>query len=108
MKLLKKMAWIMCFGFLFQAQLFSQEISISGNVTSFDNGQPVIGANVFIKGTTIGTITDIDGNFAIKAGKDDVLVFSFVGFDRKEVAIDDQNFISVMLNSSVESISELE
>ncbi len=59
---------------------------IKGKVAE-DNGTPLPGVNVIVKGTAKGTITDIDGNFVIDAEQDDVLLFSFVGYHTKEVIV---------------------
>lgn len=80
---------------LFCAVMTAQ--SIKGKVSS-DKGEPLVGASVVVKGTTTGAITDLDGNYELKAAKDaKTLVFSFVGFDTKEVAINGQTTIDMTL-----------
>ena len=74
--------------------------SVNGTVTSADG--PLPGATVQVKGTNVGVTTDFDGNFTIEAGADDVLVVSFVGFTSKEVPVDGQDSIEVVLDSSTE------
>lgn len=64
---------------------FAQQRAVSGTVTD-EGGFPIPGVNVIIKGTTSGTQTDIDGKFTIQAAATDVLVFTYVGMQRKEVA----------------------
>ncbi len=73
---------------------FAQK-TVSGTVSE-ENG-PLPGANVIIKGTSTGTQTDFDGNYSIQASPSDVLVFSFVGFKSKEVAVGAQSTIDVSL-----------
>jgi len=73
---------LLCAGILiFSAQgLFAQQ-SVSGRVTDAAEGQGVPGANVVVKGTTIGAITDMEGNYSINVpGADAVLVFSYIGY----------------------------
>ena len=65
--------------------LSAQEMTVKGTVKDSD-GYPMPGAGVAIKGTTIGVITDLDGNFEIKAKATDKLVFSFIGFTDQVVA----------------------
>ena len=60
---------------LFPLQLFAQQIQVNGNVQDV-KGEPIIGANILIKGTATGTITDLDGNFQITADADALLVIS--------------------------------
>jgi len=69
---------------------------ISGMVLDSDN-DPVIGANVLVKGTTRGTVTDIDGSFTIDAQPEDVLVISYLGFETQEIVVGNQTNISVEL-----------
>ena len=59
---------------------------ISGTVTDPD-GIPVIGANVVIKGTTVGTVTDLDGKFSLDAANNDILLFSYIGYAEQEIKV---------------------
>jgi iron complex outermembrane recepter protein len=68
---------------------FSLEKSITGTVTDA-NGEPLSGVNVVIKGTTRGTITDITGAFKISVERNDILVFSFVGFKSQQIIVTDK------------------
>src|SRR5690606_9478780 len=88
---------------------YGQERVISGKVTSPVDGAPLPGVNVLIKGTSKGTITDIDGNYSISANDTDVLVFSFVGFSNTEVPVSsiNGNSHSVILEEDIQSLSEV-
>ena len=66
---------------------FAQTLTVTGVVTSKDDGQPVIGASILVKGTTNGTITDFDGNYTITADKGQTLVVSYVGMKTQEIVI---------------------
>lgn len=66
-----------------------QTKSVSGTVVD-SNGIPVIGANILEKGTTNGTITDIDGNFTLSVSPNAILQISFIGYNTQEVAVGDQ------------------
>lgn len=85
----------------------AQVSSVTGTVTSADDGLPITGASVLIKGTTIGTITDIDGNFTIQniPSSAKTLVVSFVGMESKEVAI--KEHVDVVLSSDSELLDEV-
>lgn len=63
---------------------FAQQISIKGHVKDV-TGEPIIGANILVKGTSNGTITDFDGNFVLNAPQNSILVFSFVGYESAEI-----------------------
>ena len=70
-------------GILLTVNAFAQSITVKGNVTD-NTGMSVIGANVLVKGTTNGTITDIDGNFTLQAQKGDIITVSFIGYTTQE------------------------
>lgn len=81
--------------------------TVSGTVTSASDGEPLIGASVLVKGTTIGTDTDIDGKFTVKAKKGDVLQFRYVGYEPSEVKVGDNNVINVMLQENENNLDEV-
>ena len=93
--------------FIFPLELFAQERSISGTVTSVGN-EPLIGVSVTIKGTTAGTLTDPDGKFSLPlpAGAQTV-VFSFIGMTTREIPIGVTNIYNVALAESVQSLDEV-
>lgn len=71
-------------GILLSVQAFAQSITIRGNVKD-NTGMGIIGANILVKGTTNGTITDFDGNFTLDAQKSDIIVISFIGYKTQEL-----------------------
>jgi len=86
--------------------VFSQEKSISGNVTD-ETGQPLLGVTVLIKGASKGTVTDFDGGYDLTAKANDVLIFSFMGTKTKEVSVGDQSVINVTLINSDQELEEI-
>ena len=94
--------------FLVNAVAFAQGRVITGTVTSTEDGLGVPGATVLVKGTTIGTATDIDGKYSITvpAGSN-VLVYTFVGLIDQEVNIGNRSTINVVLESDVTALSEV-
>ncbi|WP_345275873.1 alpha-2-macroglobulin family protein [Litoribaculum gwangyangense] len=79
---------------------------ISGTV--FDSeGNPLPGVSVIVKGTSRGVTTDFDGNFSIEASKDEILVMSYVGFNSREINVNQNNVINVSLAESVERLEEI-
>ena len=76
---------------LLPCSLWAQSQTVTGVVMAEGEPDPVIGANVVLKGTTIGTITDFDGNFSIEAKTGDVLVFSYLGYKTQEVKVANAN-----------------
>lgn len=85
----------------------SQQGQITGKVVD-ENKMPLIGVSIQVKGTTIGTATDADGNFTLNtSAAQPVLVFSYVGFEKKEVSVTSKKSLSVTLNSESKSINEV-
>ena len=87
---------------------YAQVRNISGKVTTKSDGDILPGASVTIKGTTIGTITDTNGNYSLQISDDNqTLVFSFVGLETQEIAIQGKTIINVSMNESSIEINEL-
>jgi hypothetical protein len=85
----------------------SQSIPINGRVLD-DGGNPLPGVSVLIKGTSAGTITDLDGSFVLDVvDNDDVLVFSYMGFSTQEIQVAGRSTITVTLLENVESLGEV-
>jgi iron complex outermembrane receptor protein len=92
---------------LFPALLFAQK-TITGTVTEASSGSPLPGVGVIIKGTTLGTATDFDGNYTLaNVNEGDVLVFSYIGFTTQEVTVGAQSTINVALSESAEALEEV-
>jgi len=88
--------------------LNAQPVTITGQVNSESTGDPVPGVNVFVKGTTIGTITDLNGNFSIEVPADaQTLVFSFVGMKTQEVNIEGRTILNVMFEEERLGLDEV-
>jgi TonB-linked SusC/RagA family outer membrane protein len=81
--------------------------TITGTVTSADDGLGVIGAFVVVKGTTSGTITDMDGKYTIKVQPGATLMYSFVGLKSQEIIVGDQTTIDVVLKADVFKMEEV-
>lgn len=104
-KVLLALSFVMVFGL---SALVAQTRTITGTVTGSDDGQPIPGASVFVKGTTMGTITQIDGDYTINVPQDaEVLVFSFVGMETQEQEIAGRSVINVSLGSDAIQMDEV-
>ena len=80
---------------LFFNTVYSQR-SVSGTITAAENGAPLAGVNIVITGSDIGTVSDIKGNFNIQIPENDtILVFSFIGFETKEVEVGNSSIIDI-------------
>lgn len=93
------------------AVLFSawaQNRTITGKVTAAEDGSPLPGVNVILKGTTNGTVTDISGEFTVSAPPSGgTLIFSFIGYQSTEVEIGDKAFVDVKIRQDVRQLTEV-
>ena len=86
--------------------VLQQKKQISGTVTD-TKGEPIIGANVVIKGTTTGTITDIDGHFDFEVPSGAVLQVSYIGYKSSEVPVNNQNLLAIQLREDQQALEEI-
>lgn len=98
---------LLCF-FAFQSLIFSQ-VTFSGTIMEVATNEPLIGASVMIKGTTIGTTTDLDGHFSLTTALDSVLVlvFSYTGYESLEKTCSAGPDLKIFLNSSSLMLEEV-
>lgn len=80
---------------------------VIGKVTDAANGSAMAGVNIIVKGTTQGTTTDADGAYSIETQPEDMLVFSFIGFQSVEVRVGNQTSIDVQLMEDIQSLKEV-
>jgi len=83
-----------------------QDKTITGVVTDI-NGEAIIGANIVVKGTTNGTITDIDGNFTLSVPQGAILVVSYIGYNAKEVPVGNLTVITITLSEDTQALEEV-
>ena len=99
---------LLSFLFLSISIAFAQETTVTGTVTDGDDGSPLPGVNVLLKGTSTGAITDFEGNYSIKvSGSEPVLVFSYIGYLKQEVPVANQSAINVAMPLDVQSLAEV-
>lgn len=83
-----------------------QKKQITGKIID-QNGEPIIGANIVEKGTTNGTVTDIDGNFALNIENDAVLQISYIGYLAQDINTDNKSFFEIVLQEDTQALEEL-
>ena len=88
-------------------QVYAQDIKVSGTVISGADNYPIIGANILVKGTTIGTITDVDGNFSFEVPQGSTLVISYIGYQAQEIKVSGNAPIKVVLSEDSEKLDEV-
>lgn len=96
-----------CFSFiLFSAASWSQELNVSGTIVD-ESGLPLPGVSIVPKGSSQGSISDMDGNYTVKAASTGVLVFSYVGYATTELAVNGRTKLNVSLKVSSEILEEV-
>jgi TonB-linked SusC/RagA family outer membrane protein len=93
---------------LASSELWAQERTVSGKVTSSEDGSALPGVNVVLKGTTKGAVTDVDGNFTVNVPSEGgTLVFTFIGLRSQEVEVGARSTIDVRMESDITQLSEV-
>lgn len=86
----------------------AQQNKITGTVTDMSTGEPIVGANVTVEGTTLGVITDLDGKFVIEVpNQQSVLVFSFIGYLTEKVEVANQSTVNIKLAPDIKNLEEI-
>ncbi|MCM4151138.1 SusC/RagA family TonB-linked outer membrane protein [Arenibacter sp. N53] len=98
--------YLLLASFLFVQGMMAQSKTVTGTVSD-DLGTPLPGVNVVEKGTNNGTSTDFDGNFSISVSNNATLVFSSLGFTKKEIAVGAQTSVKVVLEEDAEQLGEV-
>ena len=99
--------FILCSSMLFALNGFSQK-TVQGTVYEQGTESPIIGANVLVKGSSTGTVTDLDGKFSISLNQgENALIISYVGFAEKEIMVDGQTNILVYLEEAALGLTEV-
>ncbi|SFU66638.1 TonB-linked outer membrane protein, SusC/RagA family [Pustulibacterium marinum] len=91
----------------FQRANAQDKITVTGAITGAEDGMLLPGVSVMEKGTSNGTATDFDGNYTLSVAPDAVLVFSYIGFVTKEVSVNGQTAIDVVLTSDTQQLDEV-
>ncbi|UZR98473.1 SusC/RagA family TonB-linked outer membrane protein [Chondrinema litorale] len=87
-------------------EIINQQL-VSGIVTSVDDGQPLPGVSIIIKGTNKGTTTDLDGHYSLNITTEDVLQFSYIGYNTQEITVGNQSEINISLQTDLEQLEEV-
>jgi TonB-dependent starch-binding outer membrane protein SusC len=102
----RKILFIKCLLLAF-AEVFAQR-TVEGTVTAKEDNQPLPGVNIVVEGTSVGTATDVDGKYSLPLNPDqNVLIFSFIGYQTQTIEVGDQTVIDVQLESEVQNLEEV-
>lgn len=102
-----KKIYLILFISMFCGAAWGQTLTISGSVYDAEDKQPIPGVTVLEKGTTNGTITDVDGNFSLDVEQGSTIVFSFVGMETREVRATSEEPMTIEMVSEVSSLDEV-
>jgi TonB-dependent SusC/RagA subfamily outer membrane receptor len=102
----KKLLFLSCL-LLMANLLWAQKITVTGTVTSKEDGTTIPGVTVLVKGTNVGINTDMDGKYTIASPSNATLVFSFIGLQTTEVPVNNQTVINVALATETSSLDEV-
>ena len=91
----------------YQGLANGQDITVTGTVTDNANNEPLPGVAVVVKGTTIGTATDLNGKYSLRTQANAVLVFSYVGYEKQEIPVNGRSVVDVALKTSSEQLEEV-
>ncbi len=91
----------------FSSGIFAQNRTVQGTVSDANTGEALIGVSVVVKGTTVGTVTDIDGKFTLPAAANSTLVISYVGYIKQEVNVENQTSFLIKLEEDSKMLDEV-
>ncbi len=105
--LIKRMKLFLLLLGIFSSLIVSAQTRITGKVIGADDKQPVIGASVRIRGTTVGTVTDVSGNFSITAKPNDVITVSYLGYQPNDITVGSQTNLRITLSTTSSTLNEV-
>ena len=105
---MRKLITLLVFLLLAGLQVAFAQKTVNGVVTTSVDNSPLVGVTIQVKGTNTGVITDADGKYSLSVPDDQAtLIFSFIGFEPKEVPVGGQSIIDISLDESVTMVSEI-
>ncbi|WPU94865.1 TonB-dependent receptor [Mucilaginibacter sabulilitoris] len=99
--------WLFVSALFFSFTGYAQTVNITGKITSADDSQPISGASIKIKGTSISAVSGLDGNYSIIAEPGKTLVFSFLGYAPREATVKQAGAINIRLNATSSNLNEV-
>ncbi len=103
----KKVSLFLFMFFMFALSSFGQDVAVKGQVKDQNTGEPLIGADVMVKGTSRGVITDADGNFTLEVPFKSVLVITYLGYATLEVPVDPSRAMTILMKEDTKLLDEV-
>ena len=104
---MKKLLLLTMFSVLTTALLLAQDKTVTGKVSDGETGERFPGVNILEKGTSNGTVTDIDGNYRVTVSEGATLVISYIGYESQEQIVGNRSVIDVSLVSDIQQLAEI-
>ncbi|MGL5273121.1 MAG: SusC/RagA family TonB-linked outer membrane protein, partial [Phocaeicola sp.] len=105
---MKKLATVLFLLSFTLASVWAQALQVKGVIVGASDGEPLPGVNVVVKGNaTVGTITDLDGEFTLSVSPDDVLQITYIGYKPQELSLKGQSILRILLEEDTESLDEV-
>lgn len=92
---------------LMAVSLYAQQRTVTGTVTDGSDGNPLPGVSILVKGTSQGTASDASGNFSIDASSENVLVFTFIGYESQEINVGERSAVNISMAPATETLGEV-
>ncbi len=104
----KRFLSLLCFLMTFiSVQMYAQDVNVTGTVIAEADKFPIIGANVLVKGTTVGTVTDIDGRFSLEVPVNSTLVISYIGCVTQEIKITKAETLNIVMKDNAIGLEDV-
>lgn len=97
----------LCMFAMLTFQFANAQQVITGAITDSETGEGLPGVNILVKGTTTGTVTDLEGNYSVSANEPDVLVISSVGYRSQEIVVGNKSVIDIRLAEDIQALQEI-
>jgi hypothetical protein len=99
---------VMLMSVLHLTEVWAQELQVSGKVTAAEDNAALPGVSIVVKGTTMGTTTDADGNYSINVPDgNSILVFTFIGFTPVEAALNNRTTVDIAMEADIMQLGEV-
>lgn len=92
---------------LLSTVVFAQQVTVKGKVTDKENGDPLPGVSVLVKGAVKGTVTDVNGSYHLDVPPNATLIFTFIGYLKEEIIVSNQDVINIQLAQDIKSLGEV-
>lgn len=98
---------LMIFMAFISLQVYAQDVKVSGNIFAVADKLPIIGANILVEGTTIGTVSDVDGNFSLNVPKNSTIIVSYIGCETQKIKVTGAKTLNIGLKDDAIGLEDV-